>query len=61
VTAVYIGRAIGTPKAADDAKDIGLFAPDAPPAPLAFDHAEILADYVRFLRTGAFPAPWKVS
>src|SRR5215469_14855748 len=61
VTAVYVGRATGTLRAADDAKSIGLFAPDAPPAPLAFDHAEILADYVRFLRTGNFPAPWKIS
>jgi hypothetical protein len=33
--------------------------PDEPPQPLAFDHAEILADYVRFIRTGEFPAPWR--
>jgi hypothetical protein len=36
-----------------------LFAPDAPPAPLAFDHAEILMDYLRFIRTGELPAPWR--
>lgn len=58
VTVVYIARAHGTPEAADDAKELGLFAPDQPPAPLAFDHAEVLADYLRFLRTGEFPAPW---
>jgi len=56
---VYIGRARGTPEARDDAQGIGLFAPDQPPAPLAFDHAEILNDYLHFLRTGEFPAPWR--
>jgi 8-oxo-dGTP diphosphatase len=58
ITAVYIGRGSGTPTAADDAKGIGLFDPRNPPAPLAFDHNEILADYVRYLDTGEFPAPW---
>jgi|SRR5579875_822857 len=57
VSVVYVGRARGTPRADDDAKGIGLFAPDSPPAPLAFDHAEILADYVRFIRTGKVPGP----
>ena len=59
VSVVYIGRARGNPRARDDAKEIGLFAPDKPPTPLAFDHAEILKDYLRFLRTGEFPAPWR--
>jgi ADP-ribose pyrophosphatase YjhB (NUDIX family) len=59
VTMVYVGRAHGEPRAADDAKGIGLFAPAEPPAPLAFDHAEILADYLRFIRTGELPAPWR--
>jgi len=59
VTAVYIGRGQGTPKAADDAKNLGLFAPDRLPSPLAFDHAEILADYLHFIRTGEYPAPWR--
>lgn len=57
VTAVYVGRARGEPRADDDAKGIGLFTPDALPTPLAFDHAEILADYLRFIRTGELPAP----
>jgi len=61
VTAVYIGRGQGAPKAADDAKNIGLFPPDRLPSPLAFDHAEILADYLRFIRTGEYPAPWRRS
>jgi len=59
VTAIYIGRAHGTPEARDDAKGIGLFAPDQPPAPLTFDHQEVLRDYLRFLKTGEFPAPWR--
>jgi 8-oxo-dGTP diphosphatase len=59
ITAVYVGRARGTPRAQDDAKGIELFLPTHPPAPLAFDHTEILADYVRFLNSGEFPAPWR--
>jgi 8-oxo-dGTP diphosphatase len=57
ITVVYVGRASGTPKAADDAQSLGLFAPDQLPAPLAFDHAEILADYRELKRTGRVPAP----
>jgi len=59
VTAVYIGRGSGTPKAADDAKNIGLFTLNQLPAPLAFDHAEILTEYQRFISTGEYPAPWR--
>ena len=59
ISVVYIGRATGTPKARDDAKEIGLFTLDAPPMPLAFDHAEILHDYLHFLQTGELPAPWR--
>jgi len=60
ITAVYIARASGAPVAADDAKSVALVDPRNPPAPLAFDHAEILSDYVRFLDTGQFPAPWRI-
>lgn len=59
ISAVYIGRASGEPRADDDAKGAGLFAADALPSPLAFDHAQILADYLRFIRTGELPAPWR--
>jgi 8-oxo-dGTP diphosphatase len=59
VSVVYVGRAQGQPQGADDAKTAGLFAPDAPPSPLAFDHAEILADYVEYKRTGQRPSPWR--
>jgi 8-oxo-dGTP diphosphatase len=59
ITVVYVGRARGTPRAADDAKSIALFDPRSPGVELAFDHAEILADYVRWLDTGELPAPWR--
>jgi 8-oxo-dGTP diphosphatase len=59
VTAVYVARAQGAPVAADDAKNCALIDPRNPPTPLAFDHAEILRDYVHFLDTGELPAPWK--
>ena len=59
ITIVYVARASGEPRAADDAKTVALFDPRKPPSPLAFDHAEILADYVRFLETGEMPAPWR--
>jgi 8-oxo-dGTP diphosphatase len=45
ITTVFIARGRGEPRAQDDAANIGLFAPDAPPSPLAFDHGQILADY----------------
>jgi 8-oxo-dGTP diphosphatase len=41
---VYVGRARGAPRAADDAQAVAIVDPAAPP-PLAFDHARILADY----------------
>jgi len=57
ISAVYVGRARGTPRAADDAAEIGLFDEPRLPAPLAFDHARILADYFRWRRTGERPKP----
>lgn len=54
---VFIARAQGAPEAADDAADAQLFAPDELPQPLAFDHAQILADYRRFRRDGQRPHP----
>jgi len=45
ITTVYIARAKGTPKARDDAKEIGIFTKDSLPNNLAFDHKKILEDY----------------
>jgi len=50
VTIIYTGAATGTPIAADDAQAVGCFTRDNLPTPLAFDHAEVLADY--FARRG---------
>jgi 8-oxo-dGTP diphosphatase len=61
IAVVYIGRASGEPRGADDAREARLFEPHAPPTPLAFDHAAILADYLHYLRTGEFPVPWRRS
>jgi len=46
ITTVYIARAQGRPKAADDAADVGVFKDfDDLPRTLCFDHASILGDY----------------
>jgi 8-oxo-dGTP diphosphatase len=47
VSAVYIGEARGTPHARDDARAVQAVDPRKPP-PLAFDHARILSDYLRW-------------
>ncbi|MFZ2169935.1 MAG: NUDIX hydrolase [Methylococcaceae bacterium] len=52
VTAVYVAEAAGTPVAADDAKNCRLFNLDELPEPLAFDHAQVLADYKKYRETG---------
>lgn len=57
ISTVYVGRATGTPRAADDAADVGVFGEGRLPAPLVFDHAVILEDYFRFRLTGARPRP----
>lgn len=52
VTACYVAEAHGTPMAADDAKNCQIFNIDALPELLAFDHAQVLEDYLRFRKTG---------
>ncbi len=47
ITVVFSAVADGTPKAHDDAADIGVFTRDDLPSPLAFDHGKILDDYFR--------------
>jgi 8-oxo-dGTP diphosphatase len=55
---VFIGTPVGGRLEADtDAARAEVFPLDALPAPLAFDHAHILADYGRFLATGERPRP----
>ncbi|MFW5925512.1 MAG: NUDIX domain-containing protein [Myxococcota bacterium] len=57
LSVVYVGRAEGTPQGGDDAARAVVFDPEHPPSPLCFDHAQILADYLQFKRTGEHPAP----
>jgi ADP-ribose pyrophosphatase YjhB (NUDIX family) len=47
ISTVFIARGKGTPKAADDAAEIGVFTEDNLPEPLMFDHREILSDYFK--------------
>jgi len=57
LSAVFIGRARGMPTGADDAAEARVFALDALPTPLAFDHGLILADYRRYRADGRRPPP----
>ena len=57
LSAVYVGRARGTPRAGDDALEARVFREGDLPAPLVFDHDRIVDDYFRFRRTGERPRP----
>jgi 8-oxo-dGTP diphosphatase len=57
LSTVFLGRAAGEPVGGDDAAEARAFAWSALPAPLCFDHAEILADARRLMLTGARPRP----
>ena len=46
ISTVFVARAIGTPKAEDDAKSVALYPKDQLPEVLAFDHRKILDDYI---------------
>ncbi|CAG7856672.1 hypothetical protein MCAMS1_01245 [biofilm metagenome] len=52
VTACYVAESHGTPRAADDAKNCQIFTFDKLPELLAFDHAQVLDDYLRFRQSG---------
>jgi len=45
ISTVFIARATGTPRAADDADNIGIFTESHLPEPIVFDHGDILKDY----------------
>ncbi len=53
ISTVFVGRAAGEPRGGDDAAQARAFAWSSLPAPMAFDHREILADVRRYLLTGA--------
>lgn len=45
ISVVFVARATGEPRAADDAIDLGIFYHGSLPDNLAFDHGKILQDY----------------
>lgn len=45
VSTVFIARGRGTPRAQDDAQEIGVFTQENLPPDLAFDHHQILEDF----------------
>src|SRR3974377_1392417 len=47
ITTVFLARGKGLPKAASDAKSLAIFPVDELPPNLAFDHHQILQDYLR--------------
>jgi len=55
IATVFIARASGTPRGADDAAEAAIFYEHTLPTPLAFDHAKILADYFTYKRIGQKP------
>jgi ADP-ribose pyrophosphatase YjhB (NUDIX family) len=48
VSTVFIAKAEGMPAARDDAKNAGIYSADNLPAPIVFDHLEILTDYFAY-------------
>ena len=47
ITTVYVAQGEGTPQAADDARNLAIFAPEQLPQVLAFDHRLILSEYLK--------------
>ena len=50
ISTVFTATGRGTPRAADDAAEIGVFTEDNLPDTIMFDHREILSDYFRMVR-----------
>ncbi len=58
ISTVFIARADGTPKGGDDARVAKVFPLGGVPFDLlAFDHADILRDYIRYRESGIRPKP----
>lgn len=55
ISTAFVARAEGAPSAGDDAADAAVFALDALPAPLCFDHARIVEDYLAWRTHGRRP------
>ena len=52
ISTVYVAKGAGVAKAGDDAAGLAVFPIDALPAPLCFDHGQILADYLERKKAG---------
>jgi len=57
VSVVFLARANGMPHGGDDAARAELFARDAMPSPIVFDHGRILEDYFRYRDEARRPPP----
>lgn len=55
ITTVYLAEAEGVPAGADDAAEARVWPWEALPPSLCFDHARILSDVSRYLRSGERP------
>lgn len=50
ISTVFVAQAVGIPKGASDARRAGVFFENSLPAPLVFDHGQILKDYFQTIR-----------
>jgi 8-oxo-dGTP diphosphatase len=55
ISVVFLATATGEPRAGDDAKSTGIFAPWCIPNNLCFDHSKILHDYWQYRHYGIRP------
>ena len=55
ISTVFIATAQGTPTGTDDAQDARIFAESDLPAPIVFDHPQILRDYFHYKKRGERP------
>lgn len=46
ISTIFVARAEGEPRAGDDAGEAQIFSLDETPTPLAFDHEQILKDFI---------------
>ncbi len=60
ISTVFVAKAHGVPVGGDDAKVARVFSLDEIPfSELAFDHAKILKDYIRYRKEGLKPKPFE--
>jgi 8-oxo-dGTP diphosphatase len=57
ISVVFIARAAGEPRGADDAAEARVFEPGELPEQMAFDHRQIVSDYLKYKQTGERKCP----